>query len=98
MSIFYQGSRPFQLDDGCFDQPVFFCVEILNALTYAVRGKVILQYTAQLTLIQAILVPAPVMVIDETWWHDTWGRAVFFQLCENAAFPRTDHRRGYRGR
>ena len=73
----------------------------LNTLTYAVRGKVVLKYTAQLILIQAILVPVPVpvpvMVIGETWWHDTWGRAVFFQLCENAAFPRTDHRRGYRG-
>jgi hypothetical protein len=33
---------------------------MLNALTYAVCGKVILKYTAQLTLIQAILVPVPV--------------------------------------
>lgn len=36
--------------------------ESLNALTYAVRGKVILKYTAQLTLIQAILVTIPVLV------------------------------------
>jgi len=36
--------------------------ESLNVLTYAVRGKVILKYTAQLTLIQAILVTIPVLV------------------------------------
>jgi trk system potassium uptake protein TrkH len=36
--------------------------ESLNVLTYAVRGRVVLKYAAQLTLIQAILVLVPALV------------------------------------
>lgn len=36
--------------------------ESLNVLTFAVRGRVVLKYTAQLTLIQAMLIPVPLLV------------------------------------
>ncbi|MCG6861913.1 MAG: hypothetical protein LJE70_11625, partial [Chromatiaceae bacterium] len=33
MAVFYQGSRSFQLDNPCFDQPVFLGNEVLDILT-----------------------------------------------------------------